>query len=444
MLLLWRYMSDAVKPANTPHIGFALSNPFFTFWSLLGQGVRERAAELGVTLSVLPFSPDPDQIAIERFIAQPLGALIIPGETVIPGRDLVALAGTAGVPVVGVERVLDNTTCAVYSDDHHGGALAAMYLAEQLAGQGTVLHIQTTRGPRTTGFLDTITQHPGITVVCIGEGDDWSRERGQVLMRNALADHLQIRGVFAANDILALGAIDTLKEIGYADRVIVVGYDALPEGLLTIAAGVLAASVHRSPHRVGRIALEVAHQLAHGVTVPPEICTESTLITTNNVMDAALDALSILPRLLHDLVASQVAQQQMQRTTITMQQQIIERLAQRLSRQERQRLDLVLQAMTFMQEHVETTISIAEVAKMLHVSRSSFHELFTSTIGRSPKDFLIDLRIERAKQYLAHTNMSVLEIADTLGYDPSYFSRLFKQRTGFAPGDYARRKRMML
>jgi YesN/AraC family two-component response regulator len=54
---------------------------------------------------------------------------------------------------------------------------------------------------------------------------------------------------------------------------------------------------------------------------------------------------------------------------------------------------------------------------------------------------LINLRIERAKEYLANTTMSVQEVCRSLGYDASYLMRLFKQRTGYTMGQYARQMR---
>jgi AraC-like DNA-binding protein len=97
------------------------------------------------------------------------------------------------------------------------------------------------------------------------------------------------------------------------------------------------------------------------------------------------------------------------------------------------------QAVAFMQQHVEAPIDVADVARAVAMSPSYFCEVFTHHLGRTPSDFLIDLRLARAKEYLVHTDMSVIEVAVTLNYDPAYFSRLFKRRTGTTPGTYAKR-----
>ncbi|MCS6847786.1 MAG: AraC family transcriptional regulator [Anaerolineae bacterium] len=102
---------------------------------------------------------------------------------------------------------------------------------------------------------------------------------------------------------------------------------------------------------------------------------------------------------------------------------------------------IVGQAIEFMQANLETPLSINDVARAVGYSPSYFCEVFTDQAGRSPKEFLIDLRIERAKEYLAHTKLSVQEVCAALGYDSSYFSRLFRSRTGCTPSEYARRMR---
>jgi len=106
-----------------------------------------------------------------------------------------------------------------------------------------------------------------------------------------------------------------------------------------------------------------------------------------------------------------------------------------------QRKHLVSVAVEFMQHNLELPIKIADIAREINLSPSYFGVLFQEETGQTPVDYLIDLRIERAKEYFRHTQMTVTDVCAQLGYDPSYFSRLFKRRTGYAPGDYAQRVR---
>lgn len=112
-----------------------------------------------------------------------------------------------------------------------------------------------------------------------------------------------------------------------------------------------------------------------------------------------------------------------------------------ITQRAQQRKELVRQSIDFMEENLEAPVGVAEVARAVGLSPSRFSILFTEQIGRNPRDFLIDLRLERARDYLTNTHMSVTEVCDVLGYDPSYFTRLFKRRHGCTPGNYLRRMR---
>jgi AraC-like DNA-binding protein len=104
--------------------------------------------------------------------------------------------------------------------------------------------------------------------------------------------------------------------------------------------------------------------------------------------------------------------------------------------------DAVERAIDYMRDHLETPITVAEVARHVNLNPSTFCMMFSGYTGQTPSDYLINLRIARAEQLLAHTTMSVVDISEALGYDPSHFSRLFRHRTGYAPGRYARMMRI--
>lgn len=102
-----------------------------------------------------------------------------------------------------------------------------------------------------------------------------------------------------------------------------------------------------------------------------------------------------------------------------------------------QRKEIARRAIEFMRDHLEYAIKVADVAHVVNVSPAYFCKLFTEETGRNPRDYLIDLRIARAKELLAHTDMTITEICAILSYHPVYFSRLFKRKTGVSPSDYA-------
>lgn len=99
---------------------------------------------------------------------------------------------------------------------------------------------------------------------------------------------------------------------------------------------------------------------------------------------------------------------------------------------------LVKQSIEYMQENIEEGIGVAEVGRALAVSPTYLSAIFRRVTGRNPIDYLIELRMARAKEYLELTDMSVMDVCVALGYTPSYFSRLFKRSFGYPPSQYPR------
>lgn len=86
--------------------------------------------------------------------------------------------------------------------------------------------------------------------------------------------------------------------------------------------------------------------------------------------------------------------------------------------------------------------TVEELAEKAGMGLTSFRAAFTRAVGRTPRVYMEELRIERAGQALLETDRPVFEIARELGYhDPYHFSRAFKRVTGHSPRHYRRRAR---
>jgi prepilin-type N-terminal cleavage/methylation domain-containing protein/prepilin-type processing-associated H-X9-DG protein len=91
----------------------------------------------------------------------------------------------------------------------------------------------------------------------------------------------------------------------------------------------------------------------------------------------------------------------------------------------------------FMKEHLDEPLTAPLLASQASLSVSHYFVLFKRLTGRPPIDYLIHLRMKRARSMLETTSLPVKEVATALGYeDPFYFSRLFKSANGVAPTEY--------
>lgn len=98
---------------------------------------------------------------------------------------------------------------------------------------------------------------------------------------------------------------------------------------------------------------------------------------------------------------------------------------------------LIDQARIIFRENIETSITAEQVAEQLGVSYSLFRKIFKKYTGISPGQYLIQLKMEKAKLLLTFPNKLVKEVAYELGFDSCfYFSKFFKEKTGLSPVDY--------
>ena len=85
--------------------------------------------------------------------------------------------------------------------------------------------------------------------------------------------------------------------------------------------------------------------------------------------------------------------------------------------------------------HIDENPRVEELAKRCSMSYSHFARCFKEMYGRSCKDYLEILRVERAEELLKFTDLSLNDIGQELGYsDQSHFTRAFKKHKGVTPG----------
>lgn len=100
----------------------------------------------------------------------------------------------------------------------------------------------------------------------------------------------------------------------------------------------------------------------------------------------------------------------------------------------------VNKAIGFIRERYMDDITLQMVADHVHISRNYFSVMFKKQTGQNFIDYMIQLRIDRAKELLADKSNKIYEIAERTGFnDVKYFSKLFKKMTGRTPVEYRER-----
>ena len=108
------------------------------------------------------------------------------------------------------------------------------------------------------------------------------------------------------------------------------------------------------------------------------------------------------------------------------------------AREKHRRGSSIEKIITYMRENYKKELSVSECARRANLSETHFRRLFKQHTGRSPKEFLISLRISEAKELLSR-GASIKETALLVGWeDEFYFMRIFKKINGISPGRFQR------
>ncbi|MGV0028835.1 helix-turn-helix domain-containing protein [Phormidesmis priestleyi] len=95
------------------------------------------------------------------------------------------------------------------------------------------------------------------------------------------------------------------------------------------------------------------------------------------------------------------------------------------------------QVLDYMNDHLEQDIKLADLAALLNMSQFHFSHLFKQAIGTSPYQYLLQQRVEQAKQLLKEGDRSIMDIALLCGFNShSHLSKQFRQLTGVTPKTY--------
>ncbi len=94
-------------------------------------------------------------------------------------------------------------------------------------------------------------------------------------------------------------------------------------------------------------------------------------------------------------------------------------------------------ARLIMREKFNTSISPEDIARMLNMSYTWFRRMFKQYTGLAPAQYLMQLKIQKAKELLTLSDLPIKEIAIELGYESiDYFSTSFKRQTQLTPGEF--------
>ncbi len=254
------------------------------------SGADRTAQRLGaVARHYVPQKPDDsdEQISlIHKALADKVDAIVLTPAHATAVNGAVRAINAAGVPIFNIiNRMTEgDAVCFVGSDDYGLAREVADYLCRHLGGRGGVAIVEgtasaVTNHARVRGFRDAIEKYNEIQLLTTISGA-FLRPVARTIAPQLLALPARPDGIICANDDMALGVIDVLKERGLA--IPIVGVNAVPDAITAIKHGTLLATADFDAMKLASIATEAAVRHLRGERVPREILLPVQIIDRAN------------------------------------------------------------------------------------------------------------------------------------------------------------------
>jgi len=249
---------------------------------------RESGAKTIHYVPEIPDNVEQQKLLVEKALKDhPDIVLFVPVDDVAMQGALQKFAD-AKIPVVlFVNSMKGQFVTFVGSDDVEVGFLGAKALFQALGGKGPVVAIEgnpaaPTSRDRTKGLHRALTEFPGIQLLDSVNGM-YSRPDAKKLTAELLSKLPRIDGIWAANDAMALGALDALGEAHRTAKI--VGANGLDDAVRRIEDGSMVATVEFSSFKLGCLAAQAAIRHLRGEVVPKTIQVPVLLIDRTNFRD---------------------------------------------------------------------------------------------------------------------------------------------------------------
>ena len=235
---------------------------------------------------------------VDSMIAQKVDAIFLAPREEKPLAAAVLKAKAAGIPVILLDRNVDETqakpgqdfVCFIGSDFIQEGKRVAEWLIKKTGGNAKIIELEGTTGSspandRKKGFDDTIKGQSGMQILASQTGD-FARDKGRQVMETLLQAHPDVTAVYAHNDEMAIGAIAALEAAGRkpGKDVTVVSIDGEKDALQAIIDGKMGATCECNP-RFGPKAFETLEKYASGEQIPPKIINPDNFFDETNAKD---------------------------------------------------------------------------------------------------------------------------------------------------------------
>jgi ribose transport system substrate-binding protein len=272
-------------------IGVSLPQDDNPFYIGMLKGIRARAGELGWDVATVSSNEDKlKQInGVQDLVAKGVKGILISPIDAVGVNAAYDAAAAAKIPIVSLARgsTSPNQTIHVAMDEVQVGRDIAEWTAKKLGGKGKIGMLLGPSGAPTfrnlaQGYTEVMAKYPDIQIVFKTDGP-LTRERGLKNTEDALVAHPDLKAIYAANDDLALGAMQAVLAGNRGGETIVTGMNGVPPALRAVKEGNIAMTVELNPLLWGRLGVDVLASFLKGDKVEPRVFIKHVVIDGSNV-----------------------------------------------------------------------------------------------------------------------------------------------------------------
>lgn len=280
----------AVIPKGTTH----------EFWKTVHAGAERAGEQLNVEIiwkGPLKEDDRESQIAVmENIMARGVDGIVLAPLDDTALRMPVLNAKKMRIPVVIFDSGLTGSDYISYvaTDNYKGGEMAGEYMAKLLGGKGKVAVLRYLEGSDSTtkrenGFIDAVSQYPGIKVVSSEQYAGPTMETALIASENLFTRFknkdgvLGFDGIFTPLEPASISIVQAAKNMGLIEKLVIVGFDSSDGMISSLMNGELKGFVVQNPFQIGYLGVKTMVEYLNGKDVPARIDTGATLITKKNL-----------------------------------------------------------------------------------------------------------------------------------------------------------------
>lgn len=246
------------------------------FWTTMKTAIEDQANSDGIDVFVECLSSDDD---IDGQI-QKLSTAIASGQyngvaaAPVTGTDIIECVASANqeqIPFVNIDDRIDSEelfnagafiTGYAGTDNAAIGQMAAEYLMKLIGedAEGTVLVLEGPAGSfageqRRDGALSVFEKYDSLEVA--SQPANWDKNQAYDVTTNLLQQYSDVKAIYAANDTMALGAVEAVESAGRGDEIVIAGTDGIADALTAVEEGRMAATCAQDAAGIGLACYEM-------------------------------------------------------------------------------------------------------------------------------------------------------------------------------------------